>query len=155
MSVPVRGRVPTRGDGKFTDEAATHIAERLRALEKAISGGQVTFTPFGTPTFGSGSGSSSGGSSGGGSGGGSGTPGVTDHGALTGLDDNDHPQYLLHEDQARPKPHVHGEWEVVGLDNRFVVRGESVRAAAHQHRLSDVADFNLWELMLWKRVLEG
>jgi hypothetical protein len=55
--------------------------------------------------------------------------GITDHGALTGLGDDDHPQYAK---EGYPAP-----------------------VLPHQHMMADVADFNLWEMMLWKRVFGG
>jgi hypothetical protein len=48
---------------------------------------------------------------------------------LTGLEDDDHPQYAKEGYPARPLP--------------------------HQHAMTDVPDLNLWEMMLWKRVFGG
>lgn len=168
MSVPVRGKVPSKWD----DQTARHITERFQALERALAGGAPVFLSPAIPTFGSGTVVP------GGPGGGGG--GVTDHGALTGLADDDHPQYALRGEQDTLQPHVHGEHDVRGLENRLVVRGESVRPSAHthgtqdvvgsdefvrrgesvrttahRHVLADVADHNLWEMMLWQRVFGG
>lgn len=145
MSVKVQGRVPTRWD----DSTAKHITERFRALEKAVAGGQDVFRSPATSPFGPGAPGAPGAP------GPPGTPGVTDHGALTGLEDNDHPQYVLHEEQAKPEPHVHGELDVQGLENRFVQRGESVTPHGHVHLMADLADYNEWEAVLWQRVLGG
>ena len=42
--------------------------------------------------------------------------GVTDHGALTGLSDDDHPQYVLRGDPQHPAPHAHTAADIAGLD---------------------------------------
>lgn len=188
--IPVRGRVPR----DWTDKTAAHLTDRLQAIERELSGARPTFTTPSRPTFGSGSGatppSGSGGTSGSGAGG-----GVTDHGALTGLLDDDHPIYQLRGEESEPSPHVHLEPEIQGLDARFVQRNEAVLPEAHlhlasdvvglppqnegleahvhvardvvdlpqdagetdphTHRLSEVPDFNLWEMMLWREVYGG
>ena len=178
--VQVRGNIKARQDGKFDDRLAATIGERLIALEKAIRGVGDAFTAPELPAFGSGTPAGTPGAPGPpGAPGTPGAPGVTDHGALTGLEDDDHPQYVQHEYPAVARPHVHTDADIVGLENRFVQRnetlrasahahaasdvvgmdaefvrrGESVRPVAHQHVLGDVADFVLWEMMLWQRIL--
>lgn len=137
MSVPVRGQIKADREGRFTEKLAAEIGARLIALEKAIRGASPdVFTSPSVPSFGSGS---SGGSSSGGGGGSSSTPGVTDHGALTGLDDAaDHPQYVEQLEPAVPRPHTHGPDDVLLLDQRFYRRGEPARPAPHPHRPEDV-----------------
>ena len=141
MTVAVRGRVPIRQDGRFTDGEATHIAERLQALERAIAGSGSTFLAPSTPTFGSGpiisSGSGAGSGGGGGGGGTGGGTTVTDHGALTGLEDDDHPQYAGRFDSV--KPHSHGPFDVAGLESRFPNRFERI-VFPHSHMMGDVPD---------------
>lgn len=138
MSVPVRGQIKADREGRFTEKLAAEIGARLIALEKAIRGASPdVFTSPSVPSFGSGS---SGGSSSGGGGGSSSTPGVTDHGALTGLADDDHPQYVEQLEPAVPRPHTHGPDDVLLLDQRFYRRGEPARPAPHIHRKADVPD---------------
>ncbi|MGE5716716.1 MAG: hypothetical protein ACM369_08720 [Acidobacteriota bacterium] len=173
--VQVRGSIKARPDGKFDDRLAATIGERLIALEKANRGTAAGFVAPELPSFGPGS--PGGGPGAPGPPGPAGAPGVTDHGALTGLEDDDHPQYVLHGQETvahvhtdaelvglenrfvqrgetiRAAAHSHAAQDVVGVDTEFVRRGESVRPAAHQHVLSDVADYSLWELMLWQRIL--
>ena len=151
MTVSVRGPVPTR----WSPHTAQHITERFKALEKAVGDGSAAFLSPATPTFGAGTITGGGGSTGGGGGGGGAAAGVTDHGALTGLADDDHPQYIAHGESAPAFPHTHLETDVVGVEERFVERGESVSPAQHQHLLTDVSDFNRWEMMLWRRVYGG
>lgn len=172
MTVKVRGRVPTRKDGQFTVTEASHIAERLRALEKALGSGSPEFLSPGTPTFGSGPVVAPGG---GGGGGGGTTPGVTDHGALTGLEDDDHPQYVEHGESVRP--HQHGPFDVSGLEGRFrqhferefrphthgagdilgLDRGERSAVKPHAHVMGDVADLRPddWQFVLAQRIFGG
>ena len=68
MSVAVRGFVPREGEGVYDKQVATHIRERLQALERAVrslTGGNDVFTSPTFPAFGSGVGGSSGGAGGG------------------------------------------------------------------------------------------
>jgi hypothetical protein len=129
MSVPVRGSIRPDKNNRWLEE----ISRRIIALEKA-SGGAASVTPTfaspATPAFGSGS-----------SGGSSTTviTGATDHGALTGKDDDDHPQYHKRGEPAAALPHLHTA-EELGLDPRFYRRGESVPANPHTHRVTDVVD---------------
>lgn len=175
--VQVRGTIKARADGKFDDRLAATIGERLIALEKAHRGAADEFAAPELPSFGPGSPGGAPGAPG--PPGAPGTPGVTDHGALTGLEDDDHPQYAKDGYPAPPQAHVHTEVDLLGVENRFVRRGEivqaaahthdahhvvgidaefvrrgeSVRPAAHAHVLGDVADFGLWEMILWTRIL--
>ena len=121
MTVSVRGPVPFR----WSPHTAQHITERLKALEKAFGGGSEAFLSPATPPFGPGT--IPGGP------GPVGPPGsgVTDHGDLTGLEDDDHPQYSLR-----------GEEAAMGTE-------------PHQHLLGDVSDWNLWQMMLWREVYGG
>lgn len=137
MTVAVRGRVPRWSGDSASEMAAQHIQERLHALEVALAGPAPQFNSPNTPTFGGGG--SSGGGGGGGGGGGTGT-GVTDHGALTGLANNDHPQYIQHGESARAFPHQHNVDEVVGVEHRFIRRLERTSPAAHSHAMIDVVD---------------
>lgn len=123
MTVPVRGTITASKDGKFTQKHASTIGERLIALEKALAGAGVTVAAPAAPAFG-------GGVPGPPPGVPPGPPGgVTDHGALTGLEDNDHPQYVQHLQQTPPQNHV--------------------------HRTSDVVDFDQWEQVLMGRIFGG
>ena len=133
MSVPVKGRIPTRRDGKFTDIEAAHIAERLRALERGKAGSGPKFTVPGTPTFGAGAVVSPG--AGGGAVPGGGAAGVTDHGALIGLGDDDHGQYVDRRETV--PPHAHGPYDVSALETRFVSHGERV-FTPHTHGPQDL-----------------
>jgi hypothetical protein len=172
MTVAVRGRVPK----KWNDNTVRHITERLQALERALGGGRDEFVTPAAPLFGGGTPPPEPPPSPPGGGG-----GTTDHGELTGRDDHDHDQYVLHEEEARAFPHVHGEHDIPNLEARFPERGESVRPephvhaatdvvgiegdhprrgeltppSPHQHALGDVADFNQWEMTLWRRILNG
>src|SRR3990167_871902 len=129
MSVTVRGRVPSQ----WNDQTVAHLTERLRALETAVAGGKASFTSPSAPPFGPGAGvvvvstPGSGGVSG----------GVTDHGALMELSEDDHPQYLDRRDGI--DAHQHGPFDVAGLDARFPNRGEAVRALPHPHVVEDVS----------------
>lgn len=140
MTVAVRGRVPRWDKTPEADRAAQHIQERLQALERALAGGAPQFTNPTVPTFGSGPiVAPGGGGGGGGTGGGSTTtPGVTDHGLLTGLADDDHPQYAQQWQDLYPSPHTHDSFDVNGLEGRFIQRGEGVEV--HQHSMADVTD---------------
>jgi hypothetical protein len=122
MSVTVQGSVPS----DWNDQTAAHIARRLQALERAFTGASKGFVAPSYPSFGSGV--PQGGTTiiqGGG--------GVTDHGALTGLLDDDHPQYAPAGQQMSPTPHQHNPDDVAGLEHRFLRRGESARALPHVH----------------------
>lgn len=139
MTVKVRGRVPRWSKDTAAEQSAQHIQERLHALEVALAGGAPQFMSPSTPTFGSGSPPLGGGGGGviippGGGG------GVTDHGALTGLGDDDHPQYLKHYESVQGLPHGHGVDDIAGVEQRFVHRLERVVPAPHQHSMKDVAD---------------
>ena len=96
--VQVRGNLKARPDGKFDDRLAATIGERLIALEKAARGIGDTFTAPGVIPGAPGAP---------GEPGAPGADGVTDHGELTGLFDDDHPQYLRHLELAPPLPHRH------------------------------------------------
>lgn len=194
--IPVKGRISPEWEA-----ARTQIQERLQAIERELSGGRQVFHAPAGPTFGSGSGTVQ--SSGAGSTGGTVGGGVVDHGLLIGLGDNDHPQYSLREDQSEVIAHVHSEQDLIGLESRFIGRGEQVTPEPHfhipadlneldtefvrrdesaeahvhgeqdliglesrfvvrnegpeqhSHTLSEVADFNLAEMMLWQEVLGG
>lgn len=134
MTVAVRGRVPRWSTDEKAEQSAQHIQERLQALERALAGGAPTFTAPSMPIFGSGP--VSGGGSGGGSGSGTGGGGVTDHGALTGRGDDDHPHYAL---RLEGMPHSHAAHEVVGMD-LYQQRGENVHAAQHVHSKAEIVD---------------
>lgn len=134
MSPKVQGRVPT----KWSDATAKHITERLRALEKAVAGGQDVFQSPAVPTFGSGT--VTGGAGSGGGGGGGTSTGVTDHGALTGLLDSDHPQYIVHDERTRAHPHQHTSEDLVGLEHKFLRRLERSPPERHGHIVADVSD---------------
>jgi hypothetical protein len=178
--IPVRGRVP----GQWNDSTAQHLTERLQAIERALSGGAQVFSTPASPAYGAGSGAVVTAVAGAVAGTGPGAVGggVSDHGLLTGLGDNDHPQYSLNEQGIEPPiMHVHGEFDVIGLESRFVTRGEQVDplphphgiadvrgteneyvrrneaalAESHRHMLADIADFQLWEMMLWREVYGG
>lgn len=145
MSVTVQGAVPR----KWNPQTSDHLTRRLQRLEKAIAGGAEVFVSPALPTFGSGSPPPGGGGPPGGGPGG----GVTDHGALTGLEDaEDHSWAIQHGEQVKPEAHVHGPDEVLGLESKFARRGELV---AHQHTLHDVPDFDPWQLQLSRRVHVG
>lgn len=157
MTVSVRGRVPS----EWGEQTAAHITERLQALERATRGVDSGFVAPGVPAFGGGAVPGGGGSTvppgGGGPGGGGGT---TDHGALTGLLDDDHPQYVEQGDAV--KPHAHGPYDVVGLEERFLQHGEHpytphthgqqdilgldqrqrVQTPPHAHNMQDIPDLN-------------
>ena len=114
MSVPVRGSIRLDKTGRWLEE----ISRRIIALEKA-SGGAASVTPSfaspATPAFGSGS-----------SGGSSTTTitGATDHGALTGLGDDDHPQYAQ---AGVTETHSHSRHDIADLqpnDLQFVLAAE-------------------------------
>jgi len=126
--VQVRGSIKARTDGKFDDRLAATIGERLIALEKANRGTAAGFTAPELPAFGPGS-----------PGGAPGEPGppgpgggVTDHGALTGLEDDDHPQYLQYGYPVMPQAHVHSDEELVRpkldiqLEDSLVARRETL-----------------------------
>ena len=127
MSVSVRGKVPSG----WSDQTARHITERLQALERALAGGAQVFLSPSIPTFGTGTVPPSGGGGGGGT-------GVTDHGGLTGLADDDHTQYALRGEPTQAKPHDHQPDDVVGLEQRFIRRGESARALPHVHTAEEL-----------------
>lgn len=158
MSVTVQGRVPR----KWGDEAVSHLTRRLQILERALAGGADRFLAPSVPTFGSGTvsggaGSSpSGGTSPGGSTGGN-------HGALTGLLDDDHPQYAPRSMAFGPHQHDVGDVvniesqflrrlesfrahthrpEELDLDSRFYRRGERVPTEAHTHSIAEMSDLN-------------
>lgn len=137
MTVVVRGRVPRRKDGKFSDESANNIEQRLLALERDAAGRAPTFVSPTAPTFGGGIVPAPGG---GGPGPGGGGGGVTDHGVLTGLGDHDHLLYVQHGEASLPLPHQHNVEEVVGVDQQYVRRLEKVSPAPHAHRIADVVD---------------
>ena len=65
MTVAVRGRVPREGEGVYDAHVATHIRERLQALERALAGGNNVFASPTFPSFGSGLAGSSGAAGGG------------------------------------------------------------------------------------------
>ena len=132
--VQVRGNLKARPDGKFDDRLAATIGERLIALEKANRGGGSAFVSPTVPAFGGGGPGPAGPA---GAPGAPGAPGATDHGALTGLEDDDHPQYVHREQGA--VPHVHTP-ESLGLDSQFSRRFERAQPQAHPHRMADVAD---------------
>lgn len=136
MTVAVRGRVPRWSTDEKAEQSAQHIQERLQALERALAGGAPTFVAPAVPIFGGGPVPGGGSGGGGGGGGGIGVPGVTDHGALTGLGDDDHPQYALRLEGTR---HSHATQEIVGMD-LYQQRGESVHAAQHVHSKSEIVD---------------
>lgn len=140
MTVAVRGRVPRNAEGKFGETEAQHIQERLHALEVALAGGAPLFTGPSVPTFGRGSPPAGGGGGGTGGGGGGGGGGVTDHGSLTGLADNDHPQYVQHSESAQALPHQHNVDEIAGVERNFVRRLERTAPAVHTHLMTDVLD---------------
>lgn len=166
--IPVQGRVPSQ----WNDETVGHLTRRLQAIERALGGSAQVFNTPASPTFGAGAGQVADTASG------STTviTGVTDHGALLGREDDDHEQYEFRGQPA--EQHVHGEADVVGLESRFVVRGEQATPEPHAHRASDVlgidaefvrrgegethahtladmADFSLLEMMLWREVYGG
>ena len=126
--VQVRGNLKARPDGKFDDRLAATIGERLIALEKANRDAVGGFVSPGVPAFGAGNPGAPGSP---GAPGAPGASGVTDHGGLTGLEDDDHPQYVQRE--QGPVPHVHGPDDVAGLEQRFLRRGESAPALPHVH----------------------
>jgi hypothetical protein len=137
VSVPVRGTIRAARNGQFTERHAAEIGERLIALERALAGAMPTIVSPAAPAYGAGSVDST-------------TvinnitqTGETDHGALTGLGDNDHPQYLQHLEPAMPKPHVHGPDDVLSLDQRFYRKGEAARPAPHTHTAQDIAGIDL------------
>jgi len=140
MSVTVRGRVPSQ----WNDQTVAHLTERLRALETAVAGGKGSFTSPAAPPFGPGAGVVVVSAPGGGVSG-----GVTDHGALTGLADNDHPQYLARHEAAQSLPHSHRAEDVSGL--------EQTRRPPlpHSHTTADVADFDPWQQILMTRIFGG
>ena len=125
MSVTVRGRVPSQ----WNDQTVAHLTERLRALETAAAGGARGFTSPAAPPFGPGAGTVVVVSPGGGGPSG----GVTDHGALSGLGDDDHSQYAQHGEDARALPHSHMTEDVSGLDQ---LRAQ--RQIPHVHRVEDL-----------------
>ena len=127
MTVPLRGNVPK----DCGSQTAQHITERLQALERESAGRGSTYVTPATPTFGAGTVTGGAGSDGGSGGG---TPsGLTDHGALTGLLDDDHPQYAQHGEPTLALPHQHGVDDVPGLEHRFLGRLEKARALPHTH----------------------
>jgi hypothetical protein len=134
VTVSVRGKLIAPG-GKFTEGVASQISDRLIALEKALQQGGDRFVSPEAPAFGAGAGSSTVTNI-------TNVTGVTDHGALTGLEDNDHPQYAQHLEPAAPRPHVHGPDDVLSLDGRFYRRSEAVRPAPHIHTAQDIAGFD-------------
>lgn len=173
MTVKVRGRVPRWANTPEAETAAQHIQERLHAVEVALAGGAPQFVSPSVPTFGSGP-IVAGGGGGGGGGGGTTTTGVTDHGMLTGLTDDDHPQYVEQGDAV--KPHGHGPYDVSGLETRFVNRFERnmsphthgpqdilgydqrqrVQTQPHVHILADIADVKVdAEMVLMSRIFGG
>lgn len=129
MTVPVRGTIRLV-NGRITEKVAAEIGERLIALEKALqgTGAAITIPSPAAPAFGGGA---PGGPGTPGLPGTPGTPGATDHGALTGLEDDDHGQYLHRLDGL--KPHAHSPDDVVGLEHRFLRRLEPARALPHVH----------------------
>ena len=136
--VPLRGRsVKADRSGKFTDRLASAINERFHAIERALLGTGIPTVPKSSlPGGGTGSGSSGGSGGGGGGGGGtSPTPTVTDHGALTGLADDDHPQYAQKGMLMDPKPHVHSTADIIGLLDEI---GLLMRLQAHTHRVDEI-----------------
>lgn len=141
MTVPVRGSIRLDRNSRWLEE----ISRRIIALEKA-SGGAASVTPTfaspATPAFGSGS-----------SGGSSTTivTGATDHGALTGLGDDDHPFYLEFLEPAVPRPHVHGPDDVLLLDQRFYRRGEQAHPAPHDHHHSTLPGLESVDHPLYQR----
>lgn len=120
MSLPVRGTIRPRKDGKFDDRLAAAISERLIALEKASGGAAPSGPSFASPAapaFGGGAPGAPG------SPGAPGAPGATDHGALTGLHDNDHPQYIHRDEPLHAPPHTHRVADIADLnpdDDQFV-----------------------------------
>ena len=55
MSIPVRGSIRPRADGKFDDLLASRIGDRLNTLERAVSGLTDSFIAPALPSFGPGS----------------------------------------------------------------------------------------------------
>jgi len=170
VSVPVRGTLHANKEGKFTEQHAAAIGKRLIALEKAWAGASPSYVSPSAPSFGGGAPGTPGAP------GAPGAPGTTDHGALTGLLDDDHPQYVPHGQEAEPNPHLHGAAEIVGLEARFeeriealspvphVHRAEDVRGietpvdyqpAPHVHSMNDIADFDPAQIMLFVEVFGG
>ena len=130
MTVAVKGKVPTKWD----DQTSRHLTDRLQALERALAGGAQVFVAPAIPSFGPGAG--------GGGGGGGGTTvvtGATDHGALTGLGDDDHPQYVQHGERV-VFPHQHSNVDLVGLEHSFLPRGVASPPTPHNHLAKDVTD---------------
>jgi len=124
MTVSIRGKVPSA----WNDQTAAHLTERLRALETALAGGRPANTAPAAPAFGPGAGvvvvSTPGG--------GGPSSGVTDHGELTGLSDNDHPQYLPRFESVTPQ-HTHNSEDIRGVAGRFQERLERRPPAVHTH----------------------
>lgn len=148
MTVPVRGTIrPVNrtvtfkdGDGKMvtltlselSERTASEIGERLVALEKDTRGaGEAGILSPGAVPFGPGADTNV-------------TnvtnivEGTTDHGALTGLLDDDHPQYVQHGEKVHPKPHQHQTGPAVDLTYEPSGPGTStlVAAADHTHRMA-------------------
>jgi hypothetical protein len=181
MSVTIKGRVPVRSDGQFTASEAAHIAERLISLEKAVSGGFEKFSSPSAPSSGPGSGGTVVVVAPGGGGGGGGTP-VADHGSLTGLADDDHPQYAKTTNAMHPVAHLHTAQEIVGLEqppkaplphrhNAGDVQGieQPPRAPlSHRHNVEDISglepephrfqaapEIDYWTAVMFSKVFGG
>jgi len=150
VSVPVRGTI--RASEGFTERVASEIGERLIALEKDARGAGDIYTSPAAPPFGGGAAGAPGTP---GAPGAPGTPGATDHGALTGLLDDDHPQYAQREEQMDVIPHVHGAGELYGLEGRFAERIEALSTPPHVHATRDIVDFDPAQIMLFVEVFGG
>lgn len=135
MTVPVRGTIRAERDGRFTERHASEIGERLIALEKALRG-TVASGPLSpsVPPFGPGTPGAPGSP---GAPGAPGAPGVSDHGLLTGLEDDDHPQYVQRLEP--PRPHAHQTGPASDFVNTPSSAGVSTLLAAADHKhLRDV-----------------
>jgi hypothetical protein len=135
--VQVGPNLKANKDGKFTDRLAASIGERLIALEKAVRGTHEPFVTPEIPAYGPGGPGATGPP------GPPGTPGATDHGALTGLEDDDHPRYAQHEETMHPVPHQHNPGDLAGLDNEFLRRLERGPALPHLHHAGEVVGLDL------------
>lgn len=83
-------------------------------------------------------------------------PGVTDHGALTGLSDDDHPQYQLRSEENAANGYLGLDAGAMAPDNRIpasIARDSEITSAigalssvyapiVHTHTVSQVTDFN-------------
>jgi hypothetical protein len=117
-------------DNTITDDFTVPTGKNALSISPTIAAGVTVTVPPGSEwvTLDS---SSSGGGGGGGGG------GVTDHGALTGLTDDDHPQYLNNargDARYAQISHAHTISNITGLQTAL----DGKAAATHTHTISDV-----------------